>query len=286
MLEPDAPIANVDANAGVTPRKRHTNSLAVAVMAGVVQQFLNDAEDRVLQRQRKTFVNHVVLELDLRFTVGGVLVREVLNGLDNPQFVENRRTQAADQPPGFVDGAADQLRRRVESLPRLNGVVAKPLAKGLQPEQRAGELLREAVVDVVSDYLAFALVDIEQSPQQLLLFFDVLGGKPLLGNVCADDHVRLDAVVAGQRHDLAGPPQAKHVKCLECLGQAGGNRAIEPLAANRLIFRRDKLERALAEHLFAGGVRLVAVDKQDVCLGVDHHHKIRKVFEKAAQLAF
>ena len=60
------------------------------------------------------------------------------------------------------------------------GLRAKRFAEALQPEQGAGKLLGETVVNFVGDQLPFLLLNIEQPPQQLLLFLDRLGRQPLL----------------------------------------------------------------------------------------------------------
>ena len=131
-----------------------------------------------------------------------------------------------------IGGRRPLISRRVSSMARLiscaaeskpfhasDGVACERFAEGLQPEQGAGKLLGEAVVNVVGDQLAFALVKIQQSPQQSLLLLDALGGQPFLGDVGADDHGALDAVFAGQRHQ---PGTDHHEPKTSCTSKACG----------------------------------------------------------------
>ena len=134
-VETDSPIADVDVNAVVALPERHVNSIAAAVPAGVLQRLLDDAEDRAFQRRRQPLAGHVVVELDFRPAFLAVLADEVFDGLDDPRFVEHRRPQAADQPPGLVDGLADELGGGIEAFPCLVRVAGERFAKGLQPEQ-------------------------------------------------------------------------------------------------------------------------------------------------------
>ena len=246
-VETDSPVADVDANTVAALAQRHADPVAAAMPNGVGQRLLNDAEDRIFQRRRKTLAGRVLLEFDLRPAGPVLFVHQILNGLDDAELVEHRRTQAADQPTGLVDGAADQLHARVKSFPRLGRIARERLAKGLQAEDCAGKLLGEAVVNLVGDQLAFLLVNVEQSPQQLLLFLDALGGQPLPGHIGANGHDALGAVLFGQPHEAAQPPQAENVLHFHALRRARGKRLIQHSTTEGLILRRDENQAGFSE---------------------------------------
>ena len=164
-------------------RSVDADAAAAAVAAGVAEQLLDDAEDGVLQGRRQPRASHVVIELDLRPPLQAVLADEVLDGLDDPRFVQDRRPQPADQPPRLVDGPGQTAGRRNRSLATPGRVAGERLAEGLEPVERTGKLLGEAVVNLVGHQPPLALLQFEHLPQQPLLLLEGLGGQALPGDV-------------------------------------------------------------------------------------------------------
>ena len=162
--------------------ERHAHILGAGVKTGVVQRFLNDAKNRTFQGGCQTFEMNVVRKLHVADELAN-FVDQILDAGHHSRFVEDRRPQAAEQPPGFAHRLAQKPHAVFELLTCPGRRRVGRLGRGFQVHQRAGHLLAEAVVDFIGEQLPFALVDIEQLPQQALLAAQCLLDAFALGNI-------------------------------------------------------------------------------------------------------
>ena len=110
----------------------------------------------------------MVLKMD-PWNEGPGLCGQRFDRLDDPQFVEGRRPQAADQAPGFVDGGPQQPQALAELLLDnvSEGAVTRGMLERLQVHHGPGEILGEPVVDFVRDKLPLAFLDLQQLPEHV-----------------------------------------------------------------------------------------------------------------------
>ena len=79
------------------------------MLAGVGQRLLGDAVDGVLQNLGEPVEGDPADELDLRAVGLSLVVDQMGDGGRDPRFVEDRRSHAADQPPGLGMGLPQHL---------------------------------------------------------------------------------------------------------------------------------------------------------------------------------
>ena len=107
-IESNAPILHVDAQAAIDRTQFHPDLLALAITTGIVQAFLHNAENGVLQRRSEPVEIALVDKLNLRTAVPGLLRDQIVDRGDNFRLVEHRRPQAADQTASFSHRLAQE----------------------------------------------------------------------------------------------------------------------------------------------------------------------------------
>ena len=189
--------------------------------AGVGQRFLDDAEDGALQGRGQSLEPDVVYELDFRLFAFLGFAGQVVDRRHDSGLVEDRRPQPADQSPRFIDAPANERQPHVEGLPGVRRFLGVQFAKALQVVQGTGEILAEAVVDLIGGQLPVSFVQVEQLPQQPLFLLNRLGAPFPLGDVRADGHQAANRPVLDNRHQASRPPAAAGRRYLDGLDISG-----------------------------------------------------------------
>ena len=163
--------------------------LGLAVAAGIGEGLLGNAVDGVFQDRRQAVELDLGLELDDGPSFSPFLIHEMSDGRDDPFLVEDRRTNAADQPSGLVVGLAEHRDCGMQGVGGLFGPGLPQMVEGIELHQCAGQLLRQSVMDLVGDQLPFVIAGLKKVPERSTFAFRGLLGPLAFGNVAeeADD---------------------------------------------------------------------------------------------------
>ena len=147
--------------------------MGLAVPANVGERLLHDPKDGAFERRSQPAEADVVLKNHLRHEAP-LLVGQVFDGGNHPRFVENGQAQPAEQAARVAHGFAEPGEPQLEFAGRPLGIRASALGVPFQVHLGGSDLLDQAVVNFIGQQLAFALVNIEQLPEQPLV---VLHGR-------------------------------------------------------------------------------------------------------------
>ena len=179
-------ISHLNANAILTLHEPNSYARALAVLAGIRQGFLADAVDGVFQG----WIEAVKFDLTEILYAGALLaalfVNQMGDRLHHARFVENWRADAGNEASGLEMGLPQHHHAGLVGLDCILGALVVELLEDLELHDCPGQLLGQAVVDVVGDELPLVVARLQQMLEVEVLFRQGLLGLLALRDVAEE----------------------------------------------------------------------------------------------------